>query len=89
MSEQEKSLVEESKDEKKVRKEKAKKKKQSKVKKWFRELKAEVKKIVWPAKDHVKNNTIVVLVTVLIAMLAIAGLDLIFQFISDALIALG
>ncbi len=63
--------------------------KQSKVKKWVKELKAEINKIVWPEKTQVKHNTVVVLVTVCIAMLIIAGLDFVFQFISDALIALG
>lgn len=73
----------------KAKKDKPEKPKQSKVKKWVKELKAEIKKIVWPEKTQVKHNTVVVLVTVCIVMLLIAGLDFVFQFISDALIALG
>ena len=42
---------------------------------FFRELKSEVKKIVWPTKEQVINNTIVVLVVMLIVGAFIAGLD--------------
>ena len=35
--------------------------------KFFRDTKSELKKVVWPSKEDVKTNTIVVLVTVAIA----------------------
>ena len=90
MSEKDKSLVsEEAKTENKVKKQKPKAKKQSRTKKWFKDLKIEIKKIVWPTKPHVMHNTMVVLSTVILAVIVIAGLDFVFQFISDALIALG
>jgi preprotein translocase subunit SecE len=32
--------------------------------KWFRELKSEAKKVIWPSRKQVVNNTIVVIATV-------------------------
>ena len=49
-----------------------------KVCKYFRELKSELKKVVWPSKEDVKTNTIVVLVTVAIAAVVMILLDAIF-----------
>ena len=45
---------------------------------WFREMKSELKKVVWPSKQDVKTNTIVVLVTVAIAAVVMILLDAIF-----------
>ena len=41
----------------------------------------EVKKIVWPTKAQVINNTLVVIVVSIIAAICIFGLDTIFGFI--------
>ena len=46
-----------------------------------KEIKAEVKKIVWPTKSQVINNTIVVIVVSIIAAVVIFGLDTVFGFI--------
>lgn len=73
----------------KPKKDKPKAPKQSKVKKWFRDLKAEVKKVVWPTKDHVIHNTGVVLVSVIFAVIVVSGLDFAFKFVYEALIKLG
>ncbi len=43
--------------------------------KWFRELKAEFKKIVWPTGKQLKNNTIVVFAMVIAMSAAIALVD--------------
>ena len=48
------------------------------VAKWFREMKSELKKVVWPSKKQVRTNTITVLVVVLIAAVVLVLLDLIF-----------
>ena len=45
---------------------------------WFREMKSELKKVVWPSKEDTKTNTIVVLVTVAIAAVVMIALDAIF-----------
>lgn len=44
----------------------------------FRDIKSEMKKIVWPTKSQIVNNTIVVIVVALIAAAFIAGLDTVF-----------
>ncbi|MBE7034797.1 MAG: preprotein translocase subunit SecE [Ruminococcaceae bacterium] len=46
---------------------------------YFRELKSELKKVVWPSAKQVRNNTgVVITVTILVAVL-IALLDFGFQ----------
>lgn len=65
---------EETKKEKKTS-DKSKKKKPNRVAKWFRDLKSEFKKVVWPSKKQVFNNTFVVLVTLVISSVFVGGLD--------------
>ena len=48
------------------------------VSKFFRDSKSELKKVVWPSKEDVKTNTIVVLITVAIAAVVMIALDAIF-----------
>ena len=50
----------------------------ARVSKFFRDTKSELKKVVWPSKADVKTNTIVVLVTVVIAAVVMILLDAIF-----------
>ena len=47
----------------------------SKIKNWFIDAKAEFKKVVWPSFSKVKQNTIIVLVFVILIGLLIAALD--------------
>ena len=44
--------------------------------KWFREMKSELKKIVWPSGKQLVNNTVVVLVAVLIVGIIVCLFDL-------------
>lgn len=46
---------------------------------FFRELKADVKRITWPSKDETKKALIAVGVVVLIYIVLVGGLDYIFQ----------
>ena len=46
-----------------------------KMTRYFRDLRSEFKKIVWPTKSQVINNTIVVLVMVVVLGIFVAGLD--------------
>lgn len=55
--------------------------------KWVRELKSEIKKIVWPTREQVVNNTVVVISAILIVGVFIWALDFVFKFGVDALIA--
>ncbi|MEG2602931.1 MAG: preprotein translocase subunit SecE [Carnobacterium sp.] len=47
--------------------------------KFFREIKAEVKRITWPSKDDTKKALIAVGVVVLIYIVLVGGLDYIFS----------
>ena len=52
----------------------------------FKEVKAEMKKVVWPSRGKVKNNTITVLVYVLIVGIVICGLDVLFTWLMQLFI---
>ena len=58
----------------------------SRLKKWFRELKSELKKVTWPTKKQVINNTWVALVVIFVCAMAIFGFDYIAQLIVRTLI---
>lgn len=45
------------------------------ISKYFRDLRAELKKVTWPTKKQVVNNTMVVLATVCVTGLFLAGVD--------------
>ena len=47
---------------------------------------AEMKKVVWPSRGKVKNNTITVLVYVLIVGAVICGLDVLFTWLMQLFI---
>ncbi|MBP1553754.1 MAG: preprotein translocase subunit SecE [Oscillospiraceae bacterium] len=51
------------------------------VKRRFTEIKGEMKKIVWPTKSQIVNNTLVVIAVSLIAAVLIFGLDTIFGLV--------
>jgi len=54
-----------------------------KIAKWFRELKSEAKKVVWPNGKTVLNNTLVVIIMVVIVGVFVYLLDFTFGFIRD------
>lgn len=47
-----------------------------KISKWFREMKSELKKVVWPTGKQLFNNTLIVLAAVLIVGVIIYLFDL-------------
>lgn len=51
----------------------------SRIGKWFRDLKSECKKIVWPTRKQTTNNTLIVLATILVIGVFIWILDAIFN----------
>ncbi len=52
------------------------------IKKYFREVKSEMKKIVWPSKSQVVNNTLIVIAVSLVAAVIVFGLDTVFGLIT-------
>lgn len=52
------------------------KKKQGKISKWFKDLKIEFKKVVWPTKKTVANNTSVVVGVVAASAVLVGLLDM-------------
>ncbi len=74
-------------DEKKAVSNQASKKPRRSLGKWFRELRAEMKKIVWSSRKQVINNTAVVILAVLIVGVFVWILDFVFGFGRDILIS--
>ena len=68
-------MSKESKTKEKKTSDKSKKKKPNRTVKWFKDLKSEFKKVVWPSRKKVFNNTFVVLVVLVIASVFVGGLD--------------
>ncbi len=56
------------------------------VKKWMREMKSELKKVIWPTKKQTINNTLVALVVMAVSAVGIWVFDELAQFIVRALI---
>ena len=54
--------------------------------KYFRDTWGEFKKIAWPSRKQIINNTIVVAVTVLVVGVVVLGLDLLFGGVRDLIL---
>lgn len=76
------------KSEKSDKPEKKQAKKPNKAAKYFRDLRSEFKKVVWPSRKTVVNNTGVVLTVMLFSTLIMWGLDSGFAAILRALLGL-
>ncbi len=57
-----------------------KKKSGNKIVRFFKELKSELKKVVWPSKSQVIKNSLIVIAAVIIIGIVIWVLDLAFGF---------
>ncbi len=68
---------------------KAKAKKQNRIVKYFKDLKSELKKVVWPSRKQVLNNTGVVLAVMIIVGLFLTGIDAGLGFIVEKLVSIG
>ena len=60
----------------------------SKVAKWFRDLRSEAKKVVWPSGKQVVNNTAIVILVVIVVCVFVALLDFGFGQIRDLIATL-
>lgn len=58
------------------------------VGKWFREMKSELKKVVWPSRKQLFNNTVVSLVVMLISALGVWACDQVAQNLIHGLLRL-
>lgn len=58
----------------------------SRIAKWFRELKSECRKIVWPTRQQTVNNTMVVIAAVIIVGIFVWILDFVFNIGVQALL---
>jgi len=59
-----------------------------KVAKWWREMKSELKKVVWPTPKQAMKNTVAALVVMAISAIVIWGFDEIAQLIVRAVISI-
>lgn len=58
------------------------------ITKWFRDLKSELKKVVWPTKEQLAKNTLVAVIMILFSALVLWGFDSLAQWGSSTLINL-
>jgi len=56
---------------------------------WFREMKSELKKVVWTTKSQMINNCIIVLVVVVASAIILWGFDQVAMMTVNAIISLG
>ena len=55
----------------------------ARIGKWFHELKVEAKKVVWPNKQTVIKNTVVVIVALIVLCALVTILDVVFGGVRD------
>ena len=77
------------KQESKSSKKDAEKEKKGGVKKYFKDLRAELKKVVWPTRQQVVNNTGVVLVVMSVVGLFLFAVDTGLSYAISRLVGLG
>ena len=58
------------------------------ISRWFREMKSELKKVVWPTKSQMVNNTVIVLVCTLIVGICIWVFDAVANLFVQGIIGL-
>ena len=56
-------------------------KKQNALVRYFRETQSEIKKVVWPSRDELRNLTLVVCVVTIVAAIFLGAIDTIFEFL--------
>ncbi len=64
-----------------------KKKSGNKFFRFFKEVKSEMKKVVWPSRKQVIKNTLIVIAAVILIGIVIWVLDIVFQFGLSKIIA--
>ena len=49
----------------------------------FRDMKGEIKKVVWPSRKQIINNTLIVIAFVAIAAIVVGGVDILLTTLVD------
>ena len=57
--------------------------------KWFREMKSELKKVIWPTPKALRNNTLISVGMMLVSAVVIWGFDTIAQMVVKLIFTLG
>ena len=68
---------------------KKKVKRKNPITKWFREMRSELKKVVWPTPKQIVNNTTVALAVMVASAIVIWGIDQVGMQIFQALRSIG
>ena len=55
----------------------------ARIGKWFHELKVEAKKVVWPNRQTVVKNTVVVIIALVVLCVLVTVLDVVFGDVRD------
>lgn len=58
----------------------------NRVARYFKEVKSEMKKVVWPTFTKVRQNTVIVILYVLLVGIVIWGLDALFTWVMSLVI---
>ena len=59
------------------------------IKRWFREMKSELKKVVWPTKKQVMKNTIVAVTVMVVSGIVLWAFDQVAMLVVQTLISIG
>ena len=58
------------------------------ISRWFREMRSELKKVVWPSKSQMINNTLVVIAVAVVVCILVYVMDVSFGFVRDTIVKL-
>lgn len=58
----------------------------ARIKKFYKDLRSEAKKVVWPTPKEVVKSSGIVIVVIIIAAIFIGALDLVFSFVRDLIV---
>ena len=59
------------------------------VGKWFREMKSELKKVVWPTRKQVMKNTVVAVTVMVVSGIVLWAFDQVAMLVVQTLISIG
>lgn len=59
------------------------------LKRWFREMKSELKKVVWPTRKQVMKNTVVAVTVMVVAGIVLWAFDQVAMLVVQTLISIG